>query len=72
MGELTLIHDYEKELHSLKAQNAELLEALEKIGRIAKDPNVRSKRTMFQMCDFLDEVILSIVEPAIAKAEGGE
>ena len=50
----------------------DLVAALEKINRIAKDPNVRTKQTMLQMCGFLDEVILSIIEPVLTQAEGKE
>ena len=59
-------------VNKLQQQDCDLVKALEKIERIAKDPNVRTKRTMLQMCSFFDDTILPIIDEALAQVGKAE
>lgn len=51
---------------TLEQQKAALVEALEIIQAIAKDPGHRTNKTQLQTCRLFDELILPIIEPVIA------
>ena len=64
----TLEH-YTEKCIALEDRNADQLAALTTIQDICQSPNYRTIHTLFQMCDFLDN-INNIIKQAIAQVEG--
>ncbi len=53
---------------TLEKENAAMVEALEAIQSIVKDPGHRTQRTLLQTCRFFDELILPTIDHALAQA----
>ena len=56
----------------IEKQNTDLMDALENIKSIARDPGYRTQRTQIQTCRFFDELILPIIDKALALVEGDQ
>ena len=54
---------------NLRRSQKALLDALESIQSIVKDPVHRTQRTLLQTCHFFDESILPTIEQALGKEE---
>ncbi len=69
MGPVGLNWSKAIEMWNLRRSQKQLLDVLEIIQSIVKDPVHRTQRTQIQICRFFDELILPTIDTALAQVK---